>query len=91
MKTTQTISVVRPFAQIRPGDLISTGYGLAFVAWTTTADGEFSYSNDIGYQYPAGEYHERTARAEYEVWLEHPVIGQNRDLEASLIAAAEEA
>lgn len=89
----QTIDVVRPLAQLKAGDLISAGANLAFVCWVEISEASEESGPEnrtIAYRdVNGGDYHERTARDSYTVWLEHPAIGAHRTLEAECLAWGE--
>ena len=70
------VKTSRDLHELRSGDLIVVnGAGtLGFLCWTDPTA--------IGYLGTDGEYHERTALPTYTVWVEHPMIGAKREIEA---------
>lgn len=81
----------RPLTDLVAGNLITLGYGRhGFVCWVEGPN-EHSSSRFLGYLSSFdGEYHETTVRGETaEVWLEHPLIGANRAIEARAVSWAD--
>jgi len=87
MTPTATIAEWRTLEHISPGDLIQvTPYVMGYVCWVELADGENTTSHGIGYLGTDGDYHERTAKEEYVVFLQHAVIGKLRHVESRAMA-----
>lgn len=81
-------SVTRFLSNVRPGNLVSVNsLRLGFVCWVEVSE---TGSHGFGYLGLDGEYHETYQKSDrIVVWLEHPMIGAHRNIEAQAMAHAD--